>query len=143
MPIIGRSAAAVASSCTDMLAGLSKWETCRIPPGVCAAAAPAATVAAKRKAMTANEHRLALVIYAASVRCPWERRGRAKAFPPTPVFTASGFIGALRKWRPMSASEVLGSGFPIRRDVLKDRTTWVQPPGRECAQRSRHFRLHG
>src|SRR5258708_1846137 len=45
--------------------------------------------------------------------------------------------------RPMSASEVLGSGFPIRRDVSKDRTAWVQPPGRECAGRSRHFRLHG
>src|SRR6266567_4239159 len=31
-PIIGRSAAGVDSSCSDMLAGLSKWESCRMPP---------------------------------------------------------------------------------------------------------------
>src|SRR5712691_10990643 len=31
-PIIGRSAAVVDSSCSDMLAGLSKWESCRMPP---------------------------------------------------------------------------------------------------------------
>src|SRR5260221_238886 len=96
MPIIGRSAAAVASSCTDMLAGLSKCETCRIPPRVCAAADPAATVAAKRKAVTANVHRLALVIYAASVRCPWGRRGHTKAFPLTPYSRhpdSSGRVG--------------------------------------------------
>src|SRR6266700_2398541 len=31
-PIIGRSAAVVDSSCSDILAGLSKWESCRMPP---------------------------------------------------------------------------------------------------------------
>src|SRR5690349_19780638 len=38
--IIGRTAAAVASSCSDMLAGLSKCDICKIPPGLCAKAAP-------------------------------------------------------------------------------------------------------
>src|SRR4029077_19239996 len=37
-PIIGRTAAAVASSCSDMLAGLSKCEMLRVPPGFCAEA---------------------------------------------------------------------------------------------------------
>src|SRR5215468_6574678 len=35
-PIIGRLAAAVASSCNDMLAGLSKCDILRIPPCFCA-----------------------------------------------------------------------------------------------------------
>src|SRR5262245_8084349 len=37
-PIIGRSAAAVASSWSDMLAGLSKCEMLRMPPDFCATA---------------------------------------------------------------------------------------------------------
>src|SRR6516225_7577723 len=37
-PIIGRNAAPVASSCNDMLAGLSKNETLRMPPDFCAKA---------------------------------------------------------------------------------------------------------
>src|SRR5215469_11915208 len=41
-PIIGRSAAAVASSRSDMLAGLSKCEILRIPPAFCANAASVA-----------------------------------------------------------------------------------------------------
>ena len=39
-PIIGRSAEPVASSCSDMLAGLSKNEIFRMPPDFCAAAGP-------------------------------------------------------------------------------------------------------
>src|SRR6516162_7973494 len=35
-PIIGRNAAPVASSCSDMLAGLSKNEILRMPPDFCA-----------------------------------------------------------------------------------------------------------
>src|SRR5215469_15862321 len=38
-PIIGRNAAPVASSCSDMLAGLSKKEILRTPPDFCAMAA--------------------------------------------------------------------------------------------------------
>src|SRR5437899_9344181 len=37
-PIIGRNAAPVASSCSDMLAGLSKNEIFRTPPDFCAKA---------------------------------------------------------------------------------------------------------
>src|SRR5258708_21692610 len=40
-PIIGRLTAAVASSCSDMLAGLSKCDILRMPPGCCAGASPA------------------------------------------------------------------------------------------------------
>src|SRR3954469_3194648 len=39
-PIIGRSADPVASSCNDMLAGLSKNEILRTPPDFCAKAGP-------------------------------------------------------------------------------------------------------
>ena len=38
MPIAGRKAAPVASSCNDMLAGLSKNEILRTPPDFCASA---------------------------------------------------------------------------------------------------------
>src|ERR1700674_5223439 len=41
-PMVGRNAAIVASSRGDMLAGLSKWDTLRMPPDFCADAAPAA-----------------------------------------------------------------------------------------------------
>src|ERR1700731_2263083 len=41
-PIIGRIAAVVDSSRSDMLAGLSKWEILRTPPAFCATAALAA-----------------------------------------------------------------------------------------------------
>jgi hypothetical protein len=41
-PIIGRLAAPVASSSIDMLAGLSKWEVLRMPPGFWASAGPLA-----------------------------------------------------------------------------------------------------
>src|SRR5437867_9983188 len=41
-PIIGRIAAVVDSSRSDMLAGLSKWEVLRTPPGFWATAASAA-----------------------------------------------------------------------------------------------------
>src|SRR5712691_11543206 len=44
-PIIGRSVAAVASSCGDMLAGLSKWDIFKTPLGFCAWVAPAANTA--------------------------------------------------------------------------------------------------
>src|SRR6266404_7453536 len=43
-PIIGRLTAAVASSCNDMLAGLSKCDICRTPPGFWASALSAAAV---------------------------------------------------------------------------------------------------
>src|SRR4029077_9677440 len=44
-PIIGRLAAAVASSCTDMLAGLSKCDILATPPCFWADAAPATEIA--------------------------------------------------------------------------------------------------
>src|SRR5438093_6827655 len=44
-PIIGRLAAAVDSSCSDMLAGLSKWDILTTPPCFWADAAPPIDVA--------------------------------------------------------------------------------------------------
>src|ERR1700736_4591502 len=55
IPIIGRSAAAVDSSRSDMLAGLSKWEILRIPPVFWAKAASAA-VSASDSTPAAAEH---------------------------------------------------------------------------------------
>src|SRR5437763_3989457 len=47
-PIIGRNAAPVASSCSDMLAGLSQNELLRTPPDFCAEAGDAANQTAKK-----------------------------------------------------------------------------------------------
>src|SRR5215472_13552090 len=49
-PIIGRLAAAVASSCIDMLAGLSKCDILRMPPCFCANAGLATSEATSRPA---------------------------------------------------------------------------------------------
>src|SRR5438132_7534264 len=46
-PIIGRLAAAVDSSCSDMLAGLSKWDILTTPPCFWATAAPPMEIASK------------------------------------------------------------------------------------------------
>src|SRR5215510_8896056 len=46
-PIIGRLAAAVASSCSDMLAGLSKWDILRTPPCFWATAVPPTDMASR------------------------------------------------------------------------------------------------
>src|SRR5258707_3592841 len=56
-PIIGRLTAAVASSCNDMLAGLSKWDILSTPPGFCAWAAPLAHIVAS----AARKHGAAIV----------------------------------------------------------------------------------
>src|SRR5271163_2547281 len=53
-PIIGRSAAPVASSCSDMLAGLSKNEILRTPPAFCAWAGCAARRRASNGPAVAN-----------------------------------------------------------------------------------------
>src|SRR3984893_4055317 len=56
-PIIGRSAAAVDSSRSDMLAGLSKWEILRIPPVFWAKAASAAVSASDSTPAAASTRR--------------------------------------------------------------------------------------
>src|SRR5580704_2624711 len=56
-PIIGRSAAAVDSSRSDMLAGLSKWEILRIPPVFWAKAASAAVSASDSAPAAASTRR--------------------------------------------------------------------------------------
>ena len=55
-PIIGRLTAPVASSCIDMLAGLSKCDICKTPPDFCANAA-AATSRAASSALAAKHDR--------------------------------------------------------------------------------------
>ena len=53
-PIAGRSAAPVASSCSDMLAGLSKNEILRTPPDFCASAPSPAPSASSSEPAIAN-----------------------------------------------------------------------------------------
>src|SRR5215471_2094546 len=54
-PIIGRLTAPVASSCIDMLAGLSKCDIRRIPPCFCANAASLTDVARSSKPTAASK----------------------------------------------------------------------------------------
>src|SRR5215472_8045663 len=65
-PIIGRLAAAVASSCNDMLAGLSKWDILRTPPCFCAKAASVIDNAANNDP-AAESKRRSLVIWCTSL----------------------------------------------------------------------------
>src|SRR5205823_8621532 len=53
-PIIGRLAAAVASSCNDMLAGLSKCDILRMPPCFCAKAASPTDIASNSEPAVAS-----------------------------------------------------------------------------------------
>src|SRR5215472_1975558 len=53
-PIIGRLAAAVASSCNDMLAGLSKCDILRVPPCFCANAASLTDIATNSEPAAAS-----------------------------------------------------------------------------------------
>src|SRR6202011_1866508 len=56
-PIIGRNAAPVASSCSDMLAGLSKNEILSVPPAFCAKPGPAQHAAVNKPTTIANARR--------------------------------------------------------------------------------------
>jgi hypothetical protein len=56
-PIIGRLTAPVASSCIDMLAGLSKWDILRMPPCFCASAVSVPAIAANNAPTAANARR--------------------------------------------------------------------------------------
>src|SRR5262245_31351613 len=56
-PIIGRLAAAVASSCNDMLAGLSKCDILRMPPCFCANAASPGDIASSSEPAAASRRR--------------------------------------------------------------------------------------
>src|SRR5262245_39054045 len=56
-PIIGRLAAAVASSCNDMLAGLSKCDILRMPPCFCANTASLTDVATSSEPAAASARR--------------------------------------------------------------------------------------
>src|SRR5215813_3578113 len=53
-PIAGPSAAQVTSSCSDRLAGLSKWYILSTPPGFCANAGSPATSASSSAALAAS-----------------------------------------------------------------------------------------
>ena len=56
-PIIGRLTAPVASSCIDMLAGLSKCDICKTPPDFCATAGAEAAIAANNAAAAESQRR--------------------------------------------------------------------------------------
>src|ERR1700732_754788 len=62
-PIIGRNAAPVASSCSDMLAGLSKNEILSVPPAFCAKAPPAEHSAMISPPTTARARRFQITVF--------------------------------------------------------------------------------
>src|ERR1700730_8941429 len=66
-PIIGRNAAPVASSCSDMLAGLSKNEILSVPPAFCAKAASVDHSAINRPPTIATARRFPII--GSSSRC--------------------------------------------------------------------------
>src|ERR1700738_2394948 len=67
-PIIGRSAAAVDSSRSDMLAGLSKWEILRIAPAFWANAASAAKNASDNEPAAASTRSSGFIFHLPPVR---------------------------------------------------------------------------
>src|SRR5712691_6007619 len=60
-PIIGRLAAAVASSCNDMLAGLSKWDILTTPPCFWANAGSPADIAISNDSAAMSTRRLRFI----------------------------------------------------------------------------------
>src|SRR6266436_760398 len=75
-PIIGRLAAAVASSCSDMLAGLSKWDILRTPPCFWANAGSPAEIANSSDPAAVSTRRSRVI----SVSLPHLEQGFAPAF---------------------------------------------------------------
>jgi hypothetical protein len=67
-PDIGRLTACVDSSSIDMLVGLSKWPSLRIPPGFWANAAWAANHASDSEPAAASAHRLRFITFASCSR---------------------------------------------------------------------------
>ena len=70
-PITGRLTAPVASSCIDMLAGLSKCDILRMPPGFWANAAPGVTIAISNAVAAAAPGRLNVISPVSRQRSYW------------------------------------------------------------------------
>jgi hypothetical protein len=86
-PIIGRNAAPVASSCSDMLAGLSKNEILSVPPAFCAKPGPALYAAVNKPTTIANARRdpvtgISLPLFFKRERNPAERLPRLARTAP-------------------------------------------------------------
>src|SRR6202158_3080507 len=80
-PIIGRNAAPVASSCSDMLAGLSKNEILRMPPDFCADALVAAPSASSNGLTTTSPSKVRFMTVLPLFRSPRAARGQARTQP--------------------------------------------------------------
>src|SRR6516165_1870373 len=80
VPIIGRLTAPVASSCIDMLAGLSKCDICITPPDLCATATGAAPNPSSNAPAAANPPRFRFI-----------------APPPRPAFVLLNLRGGRRR----------------------------------------------
>src|SRR5205823_14391634 len=85
-PIIGRTAAAVASSCNDTLAGLSQCEMLRVRPGFCAEA-----VVQGDRAHSAGSNELAIAS---------PRRRRLISVPPSSHGRVIACCGGALFYRP-------------------------------------------
>src|ERR1700731_851220 len=107
-PIIGRSAAPVASSCSDMLAGLSKNEILRTPPDFCARAG----CATKRRA--SNGPAVANIPKRGCITPP----SRRFQYAPRSSAIASPRVGAKRRPRTSSAKQSRGAE-PGRSSLLR------------------------
>src|ERR1700720_3828394 len=107
-PIIGRNAAPVASSCSDMLAGLSKNEILRMPPDFCARAGCATRRRASNGPAVANIPKRGCIT-------PPPRRFR---YAPRSSVIASPRVGAKRRPRTGSAKQSRGAE-PGRSSLLR------------------------
>src|SRR3984893_8617523 len=125
-PITGRNAAPVASSCSDMLAGLSKNEILRTPPVFCARAGCATRRKASDGPAVANIPNGACIT-------PSPRRFQ---YAPRSSVIASPRVGAKRRPRTGSAKQSRGAEpgrssllrrYAPRHDSLRVITLFVEP----------------
>src|ERR1700726_4366998 len=98
IPIIGRFTAAVDSSCIDILAGLSKWPTLRMPPVFWASAAPAADNASDSEPAAASTRRPRFITFASCKGCELGR--------PAAASLLARLLGSPAKLQPPEANRI-------------------------------------
>src|SRR5580693_9774319 len=117
-PIIGRSAAPVASSCSDMLAGLSKNEILRTPPDFCARAGCSARRRASNGPAVANIPKRGCItpppaVFSTLRAHPSLRAQRSNLGGPSPVDRAC-FVATL-----LAMTTELGAQLFVQPDVFE------------------------
>src|SRR6266567_268071 len=121
-PIIGRSAAVVDSSRSDMLAGLSKWEIFRMPPAFWANAAPATAITANSAPAVASTQRTRFIFHTPPVVLHGPI-GPRRRLPAGPFYWA-----LMQEAAPRRLAQIEWGCIPVKPNLaFSVGATWARP----------------